>query len=78
MVFTTHNTILLNNILRRDQIILVEKNEFGESSLEKAHTSDKPIRIDASIEKEYRKGKLGGVSKKLIKENNQTKLDFEN
>ena len=75
MIFTTHNTILLNN-LRRDQIIVVEKNEFGESSLRRAHASDNPIRIDSSIEREYSKGKLGGVSKKLRKDNNQTSFEF--
>lgn len=76
MIFTTHNTILLNDILRRDQIVFIEKNEFGESSIKKAHSSENPIRIDSSIEKEYRKGKIGGVSKKLAKDNNQTTMDF--
>lgn len=76
LIFTTHNTILLNNILRRDQILLVEKNEFGESSIRRAHRADNPIRLDSSIEKEYRKGKLGGVSNKLKKDNNQGSFDF--
>jgi uncharacterized protein len=75
MIFTTHNTFLLNDFLRRDQIYFVEKNIYGESSLRRAHTTEKPIRIDSSIEREYRKGKLGGVSKKLS-DRNQTKLDF--
>lgn len=76
MIFTTHNTILLNNMLRRDQVMLIEKNEFGESTIKKAHSADNPIRLDASIEKEYRKGKLGGVSKKLREDNNQRSFDF--
>jgi len=66
MVFTTHNTVLLDKNLRRDQMVVVEKNEFGESSLLRMHSSKKPIRIGKSIEKEYRQGKIGGVSKKLI------------
>jgi hypothetical protein len=76
MLFTTHNTILLNEVLRRDQIFFIEKNEFGESSLQKAHSAKNPIRIDSSIEKDYRKGKLGGVSKKIKQGENQSKLDF--
>lgn len=74
MVFTTHNTILLNKKLRRDQVIIIEKNEFGESNIKKLHTKETPIRIDKSIEKEYRKGKLGGVSKKIKVQNNQRPL----
>lgn len=76
MIFTTHNTALLDGILRRDQVWVVEKNERGESSLLKAHTSKNPIRIDSSIEKQYRKGSLGGISKKLKKDNNQASFDF--
>lgn len=76
MIFTTHNTILLNDILRRDQILFIEKNSHGESSLKKAHSSQQPLRIASSIEKEYRKGKIGGVSKRLSKDNNQSSFDF--
>lgn len=65
MIFTTHNTILLDECLRRDQMIVVEKNKWGESTLKRIHTAETPIRIGKPIEKEYRKGKLGGVSKKL-------------
>jgi AAA15 family ATPase/GTPase len=65
LIFTTHNTVLLDRKLRRDQVLFVEKNEFGESSIRRMHTKKTPVRIDASIEKDYRKGKLGGVSKKL-------------
>lgn len=66
MVFTTHNTVLMDKKLRRDQMFVVEKNEFGESQLKRIHSSKKPIRPGKSIEKEYRKGKVGGVSKRLI------------
>jgi len=68
LIFSTHNTILLDNKLRRDQIYIVDKNEYGESRLIKAHTSKTPIRINKSIEREYREGTLNiGVSKKLAK-----------
>jgi uncharacterized protein len=76
LVFTTHNTILLNKHIRRDQIMMIDKDEFGESSIHKAHSSKNPLRSDTSIEKEYRKGKIGGVSKKIKKDNNQPNLDF--
>lgn len=65
LVFTTHNTHLLDKKLRRDQVIVVEKNEWGESTIKKAHTIENPVRIGKSLEKEYRKGKIGGVSKKI-------------
>lgn len=68
LIFTTHSTVLLNKKLRRDQILLVEKNTYGESSIRRIHTKETPVRIDTSIEKEYRKGELGGVSKKIKKQ----------
>jgi len=65
LIFTTHNTYPLDDTLRRDQMVIVEKNDWGESKIRRAHTVDFPIRIGKSLEKEYRKGKLGGVSKKI-------------
>lgn len=65
MIFTTHNTILLDKKLRRDQMVIIEKNEWGESHIERMHTSKRPIRVGKSIEKEYRQGKMGGTSKNL-------------
>lgn len=77
LIFTSHNTILLNKHIRRDQIMLVDKDEFGESTIRKAHSSKSPLRSDTSIEKEYRKGKMGGVSEKIKKgNNNQSTLGF--
>jgi AAA15 family ATPase/GTPase len=75
MIFTTHNTHLLENNLRRDQMVIVEKNQWGESRLKRAHTSDSPIRIGKSLEKEYRKGNLGGVSKRIKKDLGPTLFD---
>lgn len=65
MIFTTHNTIIMDRYLRRDQMVAVTKNEWGESVLERIHTSKKPIKTGKSVEKEYRKGNLSGVSKKV-------------
>lgn len=58
LLFTVHNTALLDNTLRRDQIITISKNEFGESKIDKIHTAKTPIRKEKSIEKEYRTGKI--------------------
>lgn len=70
LIFIAHNTALLDKRLRRDQLWFVDKNEYGESSLHKGHTSETPIRIDKSIEQEYRTGKLKrGVSKKATENN---------
>ncbi|HXB43080.1 MAG TPA: ATP-binding protein [Puia sp.] len=66
MIFTTHNTVLLDKKLRRDQMVVIEKNQFGESTIQRMHSSKKPIRIGKSMEKEYRKGNLGGVSRDLL------------
>lgn len=83
MIFSSHNTSLLNKKLRRDQLTLIHKNEFGESSIVKAHTSETPIRTDKSIEKEYlsgnlkdKKGNTKGVSKKLKDTLQSSLFDF--
>jgi uncharacterized protein len=65
LVFTTHNATLLGQrLLRRDQIWLVEKNEFGESeiySLIDFKHGNNFVRNDASIEKNYLIGKYGAI-----------------
>lgn len=72
LIFTTHNTQLLKEkLLRRDQIFTVDKNEYGESSIKGMHTSN--VRIDASHEKEYFSGNIGGVQKIDL---NSTQLDL--
>jgi len=75
LIFTTHSTNVLDKKMRRDQIVMVDKNEWGESSIFRAHRTDKPIRIDKSIEKEYKKGNLGGISKKIKKDLGPTLFD---
>lgn len=77
LIFTAHNTALLNKKLRRDQIVFVEKNKYGESSIRRLHTKESPVRIDTSIEKDYRKGDLGGVSEKVKEINNDSSTLFE-
>jgi uncharacterized protein len=78
MIFTTHSTFLLGkNILRRDQMIIVEKNQYGESFIKRMHGAKKPLRVDTQIEKEYIKRDLGGVSEKLKNDSNQNEIDFD-
>lgn len=75
MIFIVHNTILLNRKLRRDQLWFLQKNKYGESTIHRGHTVETPIRVDKSIEQDFREGKTKGTSKKVIKENIPTLFD---
>lgn len=60
LIFTTHNThILREDILRKDEIWFVDKNNSGESSLYSLH--DFKIRSDLDFEKGYLVGRFGGI-----------------
>ena len=65
LVFTTHNTNLLNaGLFRRDQIWFVEKSRQGASdmySLIEYRSEGKVVRNDASFEKDYVMGRYGAV-----------------
>jgi uncharacterized protein len=65
LIFVCHNTIVLDKKLRRDQIWFVDKNEYGESTLLKGHNSETPVRIDRSLEQDFRMKKTRGSSKKI-------------
>ncbi len=61
LICTVHNTILLNNnILRRDQIYIVDKSKAGSSSLYSLSDIEN-YRKDAIFSKDYLLGKLGGL-----------------
>lgn len=61
LIFVTHDTNLLKaDLLRRDQICLVDKNKFGVSTL-RTLVEYKGIRNDASYEKDYLSGKYGAT-----------------
>lgn len=75
MIFVVHNTVLLNRKLRRDQVWFIQKNKYGESTIHKGHTAETPIRIDKSIEQDFREGKTMGSSKKATQENIPTLFD---
>lgn len=65
LIFTSHNTNLLNSrIFRRDQIFFVEKDAFGASdiySLANIKNNGKGVRNDEDIQLNYSKGKYGAV-----------------
>ena len=60
LIFTTHDVSLLNyNQFRRDEVVFVDKNERGESSL--YALSDLKVREDATFSKDYLQGKYGAI-----------------
>lgn len=60
LIFTTHDISLLNNNqFRRDEIVFVDKNERGESTL--CALSDLKVREDATFNKDYLQGKYGAI-----------------
>ncbi len=61
LIFTLHNTDPLKKILRRDQMIFIEKDQFGASSLCSLYEKLPKVRNDASFEKEYLSGKYGAI-----------------
>lgn len=72
-IFTTHNIQVFKKI-RRDQMILLNKNRFGESTIASVYHGHPQVRGDASFEKEYLNDQLGGVpqiSRQLF-------IDFDN
>lgn len=60
LIFTTHDISLLNkNQFRRDEVVFIDKNERGESSL--YALSDLKVREDATFNKDYLQGKYGAI-----------------
>ncbi len=60
LIFTTHDISLLNHDqFRRDEVVFVDKNERGESSI--YALSDLKVREDASFSKDYLQGKYGAI-----------------
>ena len=66
-IVTTHNTALMDqNILRRDEIWIIDKNNKGTTifSVNDFKTPNmKSLRFDKILDKLYREGRLGGVPK---------------
>lgn len=60
LIFTTHDISLLKKEqFRRDEVIFIDKNLRGESSL--YSLSDLKVRDDATFHKEYLQGKYGAI-----------------
>lgn len=60
LIFTTHDVSLLNNVqFRRDEVVFIDKNNRGESTL--YSLSDLRVRDDATFNKDYMQGKYGAI-----------------
>jgi AAA15 family ATPase/GTPase len=60
LIFTTHDISLMNKEqFRRDEVVLVDKNAKGESSI--YTLADLGVRSDATFDKDYFKGKFGAI-----------------
>lgn len=66
LLFTTHDVLLLDqNLLRRDEMWLAERDRHGVSSL--IPVSDyKDVRYDKDLRKSYLSGRLGGIPRFLL------------
>lgn len=61
LVFTSHNTYMLKKGLRRDQMVFLEKDMYGISSLKSLHAKHPHVRNDATFEKDYLSGRYGSI-----------------
>ena len=60
LIFTTHDTHLMDlELLRRDEIWFLEKDQYGSSRL--YSLNDLKVRPDLKIEKSYLDGRFGGI-----------------
>jgi len=63
LIFTTHDTQLMTqDIFRRDEIWITERDQFGASKLV-AFSEFKDVRKDKDIRKSYLQGRMGGIPK---------------
>jgi hypothetical protein len=61
LIFTTHDTQLMTqDIFRRDEIWITERDQFGASKLV-AFSEFKDVRKDKDIRRSYLQGRMGGV-----------------
>lgn len=61
LLFTTHNVLLMDqDLLRRDEMWIAERNAQGASSL-LSFSEYKDVRYDKDIRKSYLQGRLGGI-----------------
>ena len=68
ILFTTHDLLLMNqNLFRRDEMYLIEKDKFGSSEMFSLNEY-KNIRYDKDIMKSYLQGRLGGIPNILVED----------
>ncbi|MBN2789648.1 MAG: ATP-binding protein [Candidatus Delongbacteria bacterium] len=73
LLFTTHDLLLMDQeLLRRDEMWIAERDEKGMSSL-RSFIEYKEIRYDKDIRKSYLQGRLGGTPKINLKKTLQNK-----
>lgn len=61
MLFTTHDVQLMDQeLFRRDEMWVAERNAFGSSTLI-PFSSYKEVRYDKDIRKSYLQGRMGGI-----------------
>jgi len=77
LLFTTHDVLLMDqNLLRRDEMWVAERDSRGASTL--MSLSDyKDIRYDKDIRKSYLQGRLGGIPKILLGDLSPSKPELE-
>ena len=63
ILFTTHDTHLIDpdELLRRDQIAICDKNRYGCSSVRRLDEFQDEARSDANLQKQYLDGRFGGL-----------------
>ena len=61
-IITTHNSHVLKK-LRRDQMVMLNNDQYGASTIGNVYTSKPGIRSDVIFDKEYLLGNLGGTPK---------------
>jgi AAA15 family ATPase/GTPase len=63
LIFTTHDLLLMDQeLFRRDEILFVERDDFGVSSVIPLNEY-RGVRLDKDIRKSYLQGRFGGIPK---------------
>ena len=66
LLLTTHDVLLMDqDLFRRDEMWIAERNRLGESSL-LSFSEYKEVRYDKDIRKSYLQGRLGGIPRVLM------------
>lgn len=67
LLLTTHDVLLMDqDLLRRDEMWIAERDDFGASSL-MSFSEFKDVRYDKDIRKSYLQGRLGGIPRLRLK-----------